>query len=94
MIIEQQVSKSVRPKLDKWTEVHDFIIRDMQKISSELFLVFQLEYRLKGANNLSEPFHLELKIDMGFPLISAHFREFHQWICEDKLPGGHKNTWV
>ncbi|XP_047133654.1 uncharacterized protein LOC101236630 isoform X1 [Hydra vulgaris] len=91
VIIDKPICNIVRPSNDEWTEIHDFIIKDIQKITSNLLLVFQLKYRKK--TDTSDFFPLELKIDAGFPLISAHFREFHKWICEENFPG-HKNTWV
>ena len=67
-----------------WTEIHQYRIKDLQKIVNKLLLVLQVKARLRGSQ---EELLIEFKLNADYPLVSAYLHEFRNWITAEQLPG-------
>jgi len=92
-IQNQSVCSSAAERSIDFAVCHRFRLSELQKVNTSLLLVLTMKIDLHETN---VSHIIDLKFDIGYPLIAGYLDNFRSWIKADNIPGylGKKNTWV
>ena len=94
-VLNNPISERIPPKSEcsEYVQIGQFRVKDLQKISDVCLFVFQMRNIVLN-DRLNNTVSIEVKVNMGFPLISGSLKDFREWITKDTLKKPVKNTWV